>query len=290
MYATSSRRGSQRVSIDSELSIFNDEISLLSDDLDHRTVTASFQTETKSTKMKSTSRKQTANKDTRNYEPVVNGGFSLGKRTSFKPSHSVWCSTGNENDIGEVYAMEMQDLATGTDGLAVSAGRQIIAPRINKIGYIAQNLSLDHVSVPQTTHPELRPDAVKMEVTEYIVNDDSPIQIDVKWSKPENADQFKSLAYQIDIKPEPSSNTWTTVGCVRFSVFRVYHTTDKLLLGKVHVSRQSYDLIYALRCRALGEMHENNVSCVVESEWSQNVTLVFRGYRIDQQPGVFFNF
>lgn len=130
MYATSSPRGSQRVNIDRELSIFNDEISLLSDDLDHQLARVSFQTETKGTKMKPTSRKQTPNKDTRNYEPVVNGGFSFGKRTtSFKPSRSVCRSAGNENDVGEVYGVEMQELATGTDGLAVSAGRRIIAPR-----------------------------------------------------------------------------------------------------------------------------------------------------------------
>ncbi|CAG5134713.1 unnamed protein product [Candidula unifasciata] len=288
MCTTLTGRGLLKTNIERESLIFNDKMSLLTDDQNHQTAALSLKTATMGTKWKSSIDKQATLKKKLNQEAAVNGGFSFGKKsTPLKLSHSLCREEGDGNDVGEVYGIEMQELATVTDRMAVSAGRRVIAQRIGNIGRIAQNVSLDYVS--QTDDPELKPKPVEIESNEYIVDDDMPMQIDIKWKKPENADKFKSLTYKIDIKPESIADNWTTVGLVKFPVFRVYHTDGKLLLGKVHVARQSHDLIYLLRCQVLGEVSQTSESCVLESTWSRSVALIFRGYRDKPQADMFFN-
>ncbi|GFN79200.1 hypothetical protein PoB_000570600 [Plakobranchus ocellatus] len=254
-------------------------------------------------------------------EDVVQHGFSLGRRPSLELSLSHASQNldsalkrdswfGDDHDYGEDGDDDENDdeevdedvagiyKSTGDLSAALvyksSLERPVISQRIKSVGRMGQNLGLGHILGRSADDASLRPSCLKVPTTCFILDDSSPVQTDITWSRPDNASKFQALLYEVQICDitEPSNieaevkQVWRHVGTLRHPVQRVYRTERHLMVGRAaRIERSHQDLLYKLRVRAVGQLEVKDESAggrrlshELAGDWSLDIFLTWVGW------------
>lgn len=95
-------------------------------------------------------------------------------------------------------------------------------------------------------------------------------QTEVKWSRPQNAGNFNSMLYQIDIK-SGESGEWQRLTENYQPVYRVYFAEGKALFGRTHLSQDSTVTMVSLRVRPVGVINSQGCQEKKIGPWSENI-------------------
>ena len=142
---------------------------------------------------------------------------------------------------------------------------------------MGHNLGLGHRIGIMADDSELRPRQVSPESLVVDVDENSDTQLDIRWAAPQNRSKFTNLLYDVEARLV-QSQSWENINSVYHTVFRIYHTEDKLFVGRLHISRREQDVEVILRVRARGQqVSEQGEKHELVGEWSQHIVVTFLG-------------
>ncbi|XP_005090547.1 uncharacterized protein LOC101847926 [Aplysia californica] len=95
-------------------------------------------------------------------------------------------------------------------------------------------------------------------------------QTELHWSKPENADKFNSIVYQIQLK-EGNGGEWVNLADNRLPLFRIYFVDGKALFGRVKITQSSSTTVVHMRIRPVGIVESGGREERRIGPWSENI-------------------
>ncbi|GFS21638.1 hypothetical protein ElyMa_005088300 [Elysia marginata] len=148
---------------------------------------------------------------------------------------------------------------------------QLNVPIIKRLPDVGQCLE-GNQNDPESNHnidPSL-PLPVVPEKTMFNLWEKTQTQTEVKWSRPQNAGNFSSMLYQIEIK-SGESGEWQTLTENYQPVYRVYFIEGKALFGRTHLSQDSTVTMVSLRVRPVGVINSQGRQEKKLGPWSENI-------------------
>ena len=142
---------------------------------------------------------------------------------------------------------------------------------LRRLPDVGQSLEVDQHD-PGSNHnidPNL-PLPVVPEKTMFNLWEKTQTQTEVRWSRPENAGNFNSVLYQIEIK-SGESGEWQSLAENYQPLYRVYFAEGKALFGRTRLSQDSTVTMVNLRVRPVGVFTNNGRQERKLGPWCENI-------------------
>lgn len=130
---------------------------------------------------------------------------------------------------------------------------------------------------------ELEPAQVKLERTNYRFGKDTPTQTEIKWSPPSNANKFHAITYNIEVD---GGQGWMAVNDSRQTLFRVYFTSEKIIVGRYQRAQEEEPVAVRLHVRATGTLKVQGQEENISGPWSDDIWLTLAGSCITETTAV----
>ncbi|CAL1532313.1 unnamed protein product [Lymnaea stagnalis] len=119
------------------------------------------------------------------------------------------------------------------------------------------------------------PSAVVPEKTLYNIWEQTRTQTEVKWTRPDNAGSFDSMAYEIQIND--GDGTWQNLTENRVPVYRVYFAEGKAIFGRTRICQQRATAVVRLRVRPIGIISRHGAEERLLGPWCENILFSIEG-------------
>ncbi|KAH9515481.1 hypothetical protein Btru_011152 [Bulinus truncatus] len=107
------------------------------------------------------------------------------------------------------------------------------------------------------------------EKTMFNIWEQTKTQTEVKWSKPENAGNFNTVYYEIQIRE--GDNDWTDLAVNSFPLYRIYYAEGKAIFGRTKISQDGRTNWIRLRIRPVGIIAAQKNEDRKYGPWSENI-------------------
>lgn len=105
--------------------------------------------------------------------------------------------------------------------------------------------------------------------------ENSSIQTEVKWAKPENSRNFNSISYEIQMKEEDGD--WQVLNEVRIPLYRVYFAEGKAIFNRMKICQKSSTIVVQLRIRPVGVVYTHGREEKKYGPFSENIVFSIEG-------------
>ncbi|GFO30992.1 hypothetical protein PoB_005749700 [Plakobranchus ocellatus] len=162
---------------------------------------------------------------------------------------------------------------------------QLDVPIIKRLPDVGESVGADHHD-PGSNHnidPSL-PLPVVPEKTMFNLWEKTQTQTEVRWSRPENAGNFSSICYEVQIK-SGEGGEWTSLTENYQPLYRVYFAEGKALFGRTRLSQDTTTTVVSLRVRPVGVINNQGHQEKKLGPWSENIVFSLEAKRQERDNG-----